>query len=980
MDSNLTKLKEIDEVEVASSVNCDIENLSQYIKIKKNDLTFITQNITSVYKNINDLQATLAHLKFENDILILTECRLDCNKPIPQIKNYTSYATTQNMNQNDGVVIFVKNNIKAKVKEIKMNHASCLQLEIFNYTILGIYRSPSNKNSEIFIESLRMHLERIKNHKNIIITGDININIISRTDDSGYEKTNRHNYLNMLAAYGLLPGHSLPTRLKNCLDHVILKLNNHKTNTNIAVLNTTITDHQMVFTCISKIKEINKAAKSKTSVNFDKALDSLANKNISNLLFCDDPNTLVELLIQKITESLQENTTTQSLTKSNRTIKPWITPGILRCIRNRNKMQKRAKIDPFNLTLTITYKRYRNFCNNLIKKIKRKYDRSQLTGSMKNAKLLWKNIKNITNIKQNKSTNTELLNIAQCPKQSVNLVNEYFGNIGRDLAENILSKNPTINTDNPPLFEANLTSFVLSDTDPAEVEKIIMSLKSDSAPGYDNIPTRFLKLCKDYIVPALSHLINLCFSKGIFPTTLKKSIITPVFKSGDVDDVNNFRPISVLTVISKVLEKIINNRVIGFLDKYNILSNAQYGFRHGISTHDAIKDLSSLIIEQLDEGKKCLTVFLDLKKAFDTVSIPILLQKLERIGIRNTPLELLKDYLTNRIQKTKIEGHISEDHLVTYGVPQGSVLGPTLFLIYINDLCNYRIDRGNIFSYADDTAIVFSEKSWEAVHNVAEAGLSKIYNWLNHNLLTLNTLKTNYICFAINNRSQPMLSTIKIHSCKSPHNECTCPLIEKVTHTKYLGVIIDQRLSWHRHLELTTCRIRKLIFTFKNLRHVAPRDLINQIYISLGQSILNYCIYIWGGASKVKFLELERAQRSLLKVMYFKPYRFPTQELYNNSKLLSVRKLYLLNLILTKHKSMPYIPINKRRKDIVDSYSVRTSFAQHQYKKQSVFIYNKVNKLLKIYPLLLIQCKKKVTEWLLTLNYDEVEDLFKVIV
>lgn len=980
MDSNLTTLKEIDGIEIASSVTCNIEDLNRHIKIQNNDLTIITQNITSVYKNTDDLQVTLAPLEFEPDILILTECRLDCKKPIPQIQNYSSFSTIHNMNQNDGVVIFSKNNLKVKVKEIKMIHASCLQLEIFNYTILGIYRSPSNRNAEKFIESLRTHLDSIKGHSNIIITGDININIISRIDDTTFERNNRHTYLNMLSTYGLLPGHLLPTRLRNCLDHVIIKLNKRKTNAKIAVLNTTITDHKTILTSISKTKQTNKCPKTKTYVNFDKALDSIANKNISDLLFCEDPNALVELLVYKINESLQEHTTIKTIPKSSRTIKPWITPGILRCIRNRNKMQKRAKNNPFDQILNVTYKRYRNYCNNLIKKLKRKYDKTQLTNSIKNTKLLWNNIKNITNLKRNKTSNTELLEMTQCPKQSVNMVNDFFVNVGRVLAENIQSHYPALATNAPLSFDAHLTTFVLSDTDVNEVEKIIMSLKSDSAPGSDNIPTRFLKLAKNHIIPVICHLVNLCFSKGVFPSVLKQSIITPVFKSGSKNDVNNFRPISVLTAISKVLEKIINSRLIGFLDKYDILSNSQYGFRQGRSTHDAIKDLTSLIIEQLDKGKKCLTVFLDLKKAFDTVSIPTLLRKLERIGIRSTPLELMKDYLCNRRQKTKVGDYISEDQYVTYGVPQGSVLGPTLFLIYINDLCNYKIKQGHIFSYADDTAVVFTGESWDYVHKVAEAGLSKVNTWLKQNLLTLNTSKTNYICFGIYNSSQPKMSNLRIHDCNClGNNYCDCPSIEKVAFTKYLGVIIDQRLSWHQHLELTTSRIRKLIYTFKNLRHVAERDLLNQIYLALGQSILTYCIYIWGGATKVKFLELERAQRSLLKVMYFKPYRFPTQDLYHNSKLLTVRKIYILNLLMQKHKSLTYNPTSKRRNDIVASCSVKTTFAMHQYKKQSVFIYNKVNKVLNIYPMLLYEMKKKVTEWLLTLNYEEVEELFKVI-
>lgn len=290
-------------------------------------------------------------------------------------------------------------------------------------------------------------------------------------------------------------------------------------------------------------------------------------------------------------------------------------------------------------------------------------------------------------------------------------------------------------------------------------------------------------------------------------------------------------------------------------------------------------------------------------------------------------------------------------------------------------------DNGRVFSYADDTAIVFSGDTWKSVYHSAEKGLFEIANWLNAHLLALNISKTKYIAFTNYNTTQPGPNlTLKIHTCHNIFStNCPCKNIEKVTHLKYLGIIVDQRLSWHTHTDMVMARTRKLIWIFKNLRYVTTKKMLTEIYVALAQSILIYCIPVWGGATKTKFLELERAQRSLIKVMYTKPYRFPTTELYSLSGILTVRKLYIIHAVLKLHKVLPYDPHfqERRRKYRVPVEFVKTKYAKRQFRANSAALYNKINKTMNIYPMTTKDCKKAIVQWLKLKTYDDIELLLQ---
>jgi hypothetical protein len=969
--------EEIDKTSNFYSFKCPPEEMSKHLPNINPRYSIVCQNIRSIYRNYDDFEINIGKISKNIDILILTECRIDTDKPLPHKPGYVNYNTLKKLTQNDGVVIYVKSSIQHSVNEVCISDATCLKITFDNVSILCIYRSPSHTNTQNFTSSLDSYLANNKHLKNTMLIGDININILEgRTSNSA-----KH-YLDVLAEHGLLPGHRLDTRVNSCLDHVFMNLNPLSYSASVAILETTITDHCLIFVNIyAKIKAHNTRS-TKTLTNFEDALKCFQTYDLVGLLDIKDPDTLTNTLLNYITNSLDSNTRTIKISNNKKIMKPWITAGILRCIKNRNELQKKSKCDVNNEILKLTYRRYRNYCNNLIKTLKRQYERDLLNKARSNNKQLWEAIRNVTSLNKNRTKNNELIKLTTSPSDSANIVNNHFLGVGKSLAEQII---PNLNNESTSEYLRSLPTVVNSiavlKPELHEIESIIMSLKTFSAPGWDRVPISFIKMAKKELVPILAHLCSLCFEQGIFPHSLKRSIIHPVFKSGDRNDISNYRPISVLTGLSKILEKIINNRIIEFINKYNLLSSFQYGFRKSRCTEHAISELVGNIVHNMDNKLKPLCVFLDLKKAFDTVSIPMLVNKLEKKGIRGSFLHLITNYLTDRTQCVKLDEHIVSmvEPVSNYGVPQGSVLGPTLFLIYIDDLTNIELADGKVISYADDTALLFTGHTWEDSFAKAESGLRSVVRWLQLNLLTLNVSKSNYITFSILNNKQPHSRlSLAAHYCRLD-TECSCTILSKVSVTRYLGVLIDQSLSWQQQIDSVSSRARKMIWIFKYLRHVADKRLLIYIYKSLVQSVLLYCLRIWGGTHKTKMIGLERTQRAILKVMMMKKRTYRTSDIYHDTSVLTVRKLYILNSILELHKNTnpEQSIINKRKPySVIKAKLVHTTFARRQSKAQSVNLYNTINRVLNIYTMTSNECKKAIITWFKDKDYNEIENIF----
>lgn len=977
MDNTDNINNELESLSVSKSYQCIPEQCKLILKEYKrqHSLKTLHLNIRSIERNIDEAKILLTRLNFDCDVLIFTECWLSKSTTTPILTDYVSFRSAYR-NQNDGVIIYVRASIECTVTEPVMLDASCLLFTYANkLAIIAVYRSPSIANADRFMASLNKILSSLSAYQSVAIIGDVNINITPHSTDR-----NSNEYLNLTASHGMLPAHLYPTRNSNCIDHVILRT--HKKATTI-VLDCSITDHSPVLLCNAFQGDslCKNNSKTRTRLDYSAVTLELKNTDYSQIFQLSDANIAMDTIIKIISSIILTNRVTFKVPSRQRTIKPWITPGLLKCIRNRDSLHAKVKGDPENSIKKITYIRYRNFCNNLLKRLKRDYEKNEFQKARGNPKATWKVVKKVANIQQHSSAATPLLYCSSDPTSSLNKINDYFVGIGAELANKITTQNR--NNQVRDCANSNFPTMAIFGTDCDEVDSTIRGLRRNCAVGWDGIPSGLLMDAREVLVPPLTHIFNLCLTTGVFPKSLKKALVLPVLKGGSGDSVNNYRPISILSSISKILEKLLNVRLSKYLDKHNIISKNQYGFRKGMSAEDAVTDLINTVVHHVDNKLQTIGVFLDLSKAFDTVSTSKLLLKMERLGIRGLALDIFRDYLTDRSQCVRVDGHVSDDKTLCYGVPQGSILGPVLFLLYVNDLCHLKIPNCNIFTYADDTALVVRGESWCDAKNNAEHALNIVMDWLTNNLLTLNISKTNYMTFATVATSQPPSNySIIAHHCSTRlFSTCTCCPLSRTEDIRYLGVQIDSTLSWKAHIHNLTSRARRLIYIFKKIRSSASAQTLKIVYYSLAQSILTYCDTAWGGACTTTMLQLERAQRAILKVMTHKPIRFPTVSLYKEAEVLNVRQLYVLHTILRKHRSIAYDPeldqSQRKRSRICSLLPHRTTLANRHYEVLANRLYNKINSILHIYPLPLSIVKIVSTDWLKTLSYHDTEELIK---
>lgn len=360
----------IDSVSVSEAYICEPEKCLSFIKQNKKQLIITSENIRSISKNFDEFLILMKRTDTQPDVLVFTECWLSKCANLPYLDGYEVTSTSNNTLQNDGVVVFTKTSLKANTIEPSFSNANCLVTTINNNTVLiSIYRSPSYRNTDNFITSLGSVLSNMTNFANIILLGDININILDSTS-----LRNSADYIDLLAYHGLLPAHNHPTRNNSCLDHVFIKT---KQSALTLVVQNSLTDHHTLLLALQNYTNKEVTHSTITKVDYEAIKTQISTTDFSSILSATDCDTATNILVNTLNSIITKNTTSLKLSRRKTPLKPWMTPGLMRCLRHRDNLHSKSRKMPENETLQTIYKRYRNYCNKLFRKLKKAYEKSQ---------------------------------------------------------------------------------------------------------------------------------------------------------------------------------------------------------------------------------------------------------------------------------------------------------------------------------------------------------------------------------------------------------------------------------------------------------------------------------------------------------------------------------------------------------------------------------------------------------------------------
>ena len=873
--------------------------------VEQGSLSIMSFNIRSISKNFDEFKIFLATCQNPFSIICLQETwakdeveeNLTLKYPLPGYECY--HIPREYDKRGGGICVYVKQGFDIQVKKdlscssqhIEMQVLEIIRPNLKNIFIGNVYRPPQGKFKN-FNDVILKLIARTKNRPTFIV-GDINLNILAYERD-----TKVRNFLQKMIQKSFLPSITKPTRItrkkETCIDNIFSNSSlDYKINS--GVMQVKISDHFPIFITVNKM--LNKTAKTSKLMKTTKRI--YKTDQINN--FQEQINAISWLSVtdkQDTNESFNEFTTQISkiynqcfpiqtkYVKEKNILNKWMTSGLLKSSKQKQKLYKNL-LKNKTVENENKYKKYAKEFNKLKEKAKINFYSNKVIANETNLKKLWSTMKEI--ISKNKPRKDYPKNITVNGKRLTDKkliseeFNSFFTNVGPILASKIK------NTDQNVLryLKQSDTNFKITHVDQMELKCAFDKLKVNKAPGFDDYNARVIKNLYDTIKVPLLHIINLSFKTGIFPENMKIAKVLPLFKSGERSKMDNYRPISLLPLFSKILERIMHTRLYKHFESNKLFYGKQFGFRKNCGVDFGLMEVVDDISQAMANKKLTLGVFIDLSKAFDTVDHEILLQKMKIYGICGVELLWFKSYLTNRQQFVTIDDVISSLQYIKCGVPQGSILGPLLFLIYVNDM-HLAVPKLNTVMFADDTNLFMCGSDYKKLFKDMNEQLSFIEDWFSVNKLSLNVDKTKYTLFCSKCMEEDL--PLKLPKLNIGKNE-----VYRTRYTKFLGILIDENLTWDPQLKAIAAKISSQIGIICRGRKFLNNHAMKMLYFAFINPYLTYGNLVWGSVPKSKLNKINTLQKRAVRIVSHAPRGSHSRPLMIENKILNIYEINLFS-------------------------------------------------------------------------------------
>jgi Reverse transcriptase (RNA-dependent DNA polymerase)/Endonuclease-reverse transcriptase len=858
--------------------------------------TVLHLNIRSIFANFRSFQVTFSDNILKTDILILSEVNCkehDVNKF--KINGFKIFSKTREEGRGGGLLIYVKSSFNVKQVNCNFTFAESLGLKINNeITVIAIYRKPSLSKVK-FVDELNEYL-RSNAEQNLIICGDMNIDLLD-AENSAVEK-----YEDMMAEHGLLKLIHMPTREEfsgnnfssTQIDHIFVRVKDYKHIA--AVLKYKISDHYAIC-AMFYVESRDPTQYTFNFVDFKAVNNDLGTYRWSMCKDLSSPCKTLENCANYIQSVKDAHTRSKTIYTKQRIDKAWITPELQAMAAERCRLFRKSQSTKSNTQYREEYKKYRNKLNIKLKNAERAYNLNCFNACDGNVKKTW----NCLNLILGRSVNSIDDTVMRYMGQKSELPDILAG-FGKYFVEAPALCSHTcdfVAIRQPIPLAPALQSMHLAPPTQTQIGAIIESLKK-KGPGIDKVTFQDVQRAGPHFVALFCDVIKCSIKSCEYPQCLKTALIRPIYKSSSHFKFENYRPIAILSVFDKIFEKYLELQLSQYLRDFEIIDKRQFAFQKGKAANELFGDFADYINSNLNDKKHISAVFFDMKKAFDVLNHEILLQKLKNIGIDGPVLKLIQSYLSSRTFRIRLNNSDSDAFDAAQGVPQGSILGPLLFIIFMNDLFPHIKCR--IYIFADDIVILYSHTDFHTSQIMVQNEVNNLSEWCHDNSLVINFKKTVCMHFCQPNMRAPNVKLNLIcHTHECLHNfciNCTCTQLEQVENTKYLGLYVDQDFTWKLHIKHVSNKLRRVIREFNFLKSNLTYKVRRIMYFALAHSYFNYGITAWGS---VNLTQLCNLQERVLYKMCSKKHKQTVQNQFKFWNVLPASKIFELNVLSLKY-------------------------------------------------------------------------------